>query len=220
MLTAKQSQLLCFLANHQDRHNVTPSFEEMRIGIGLGSKSGIHRLLHGLEERGYIRKLPNRARAVEILRRPNDNKQSDNKRKSLNKASSIGDGQDNISLPLLGRIAAGTPIEALSDETNHISVPPNMLGAGEHFALEIVGDSMIEAGIHEGDTVIIKRTDTANSGDIIVALIDQQEATLKILRHANGQVGLEPANANYETRYFTSDKVRIQGRLTGLLRYY
>ena len=218
MLTEKQQQLLAFLTEHQKSHkDVSPSFDEMKDAIGLASKSGVHRLVSALEERGYIRRLANRARAIEVIRQPG--LASDNVVEADFSGTS-GSSDRIVELPLLGRIAAGTPIEALSDPSHYTSVPQSLLSAGDHFALEIVGDSMIEAGIHEGDTVIIRRTDTANSGDIVVALIDEAEATLKTLRKEPGRIGLEPANMQYETRYFSSDQVRIQGRLTGLIRKY
>ena len=235
MLTRKQHELLAFLVASSHKSDVTPSFDEMREAVGLASKSGIHRLVSALEERGYIRRLANKARAIEILRTPSDmqmeitaSNETDNvirpafgspaSVKSTKQAdSSLGKAVD---LPLLGRIAAGTPIEALTDPSATFSVPEALISSGEHFALEIVGDSMVEAGIHDGDTVIIKRTEIADSGDIVVALIEEQEATLKTLRKEPGRIGLEPANPNYQTRYFESEAVRIQGRLTGLIRRY
>ena len=211
MLTRKQSELLNFLTDHLRDHDVPPSFDEMRDALGLASKSGVHRLVSGLEERGYIRRLANRARAIELL-------------KPTQTTGAIGKmvqaASDLVTLPLLGRIAAGTPIEALSDPTNHLDIPANMIGSGEHFALEIVGDSMVNAGILEGDTVIIQRTETARHGDIVVALINQQEATLKTLLKEPGRVGLEAANPRYETRYFNSGEVEVQGKLAGLIRNY
>jgi len=211
MLTRKQSELLNFLTDHLHDHDVPPSFDEMRDALGLASKSGVHRLVSGLEERGYIRRLANRARAIELL-------------KPTQTPGAIGKmvqaASDLVTLPLLGRIAAGTPIEALSDPTNHLDIPANMIGSGEHFALEIVGDSMVNAGILEGDTVIIQRTETARHGDIVVALINQQEATLKTLLKEPGRVGLEAANPRYETRYFNSGEVEVQGKLAGLIRNY
>ena len=227
MLTSKQRELLIFLTKYLEDNEVSPSFDEMREAVGLASKSGIHRLVSALEERGYIRRLANRARAIEILRTANNTVLSgvsnDSESKTASNDSNVVEGNfgaTTVELPLLGRIAAGTPIEALSDPSAHLAVPADMLGHGEHFALEIVGDSMIEAGIHDGDTVIIKRTEQALNGDIVVALIDQQEATLKTLRKETGRVGLVPANRNYETRFFTTDKVSIQGKLTGLIRRY
>jgi repressor LexA len=235
MLTRKQHELLAFLVASSQKSDVTPSFDEMRKAVGLASKSGIHRLVSALEERGYIRRLANKARAIEILRTPSDmqmditsSNETDNViRPAFGSPSSVkntkqadsGLGQA-IDLPLLGRIAAGTPIEALSDPSATFSVPEALISSGEHFALEIVGDSMVEAGIHDGDTVIIKRTEIADSGDIVVALIEEHEATLKTLRKEPGRIGLEPANPNYQTRYFESEAVRIQGRLTGLIRRY
>ena len=235
MLTRKQHELLAFLVASLHKSDVTPSFEEMRKAVGLASKSGIHRLVSALEERGYIRRLANKARAIEILRTPSDMKiditasnETDNViRPAFGSPASVKSNKQAdsslgkaIDLPLLGRIAAGTPIEALSDPSATFSVPEALISSGEHFALEIVGDSMVEAGIHDGDTVIIKRTEIADSGDIVVALIEEQEATLKTLRKEPGRIGLEPANPNYQTRYFESETVRIQGRLTGLIRRY
>jgi len=225
MLTEKQHQLLSFLIEHQAEHDISPSFDEMREAVGLASKSGIHRLISGLQERGYIRKLANRARAIEILRHPGAASKTESNviQPDFSAGNNLSTGNkpsNSVELPLLGRIAAGTPIEALSDPTSYMSVPDALVSGGEHFALEIVGDSMIEAGIHEGDTVIIKRTDNANSGDIVVALVEEHEATLKTLRKEPGRIALEAANPAYETRYFETDKVRIQGRLTGLIRRY
>ncbi len=218
MLTEKQRELLAFLISHQeDKNDITPSFDEMKEAIGLASKSGVHRLVSALEERGYIRRLPNKARAIEVIKTPSGMPHSSS---NVIHASFGEERAGIVELPLLGRIAAGTPIEALSDPSTYAAVPQDMVSSGEHFALEIIGDSMIEAGIHEGDTVIICRTETANSGDIIVALIDDSEATLKTLRKEPGRIGLEPANPNYETRYFETNQVRIQGRLTGLIRRY
>ncbi len=211
MLTRKQSELLEFLVKHSEEHDVPPSYDEMRDALGLASKSGIHRLVSGLEERGHIRRLANRARAIEILRPSGA---------AASLAKSVSAAVEAVSLPLLGRIAAGTPIEALSDPTNHLEVPASMLGSGDHFALEIVGDSMIEAGIMDGDTVVIQRANTANHGEIVVALINKQEATLKTLLKEPGRIGLEAANPKYETRYFESDAVEVQGKLAGLIRKY
>lgn len=212
MLTRKQKELLDYLTAHVEAHDVPPSFDEMRDALGLASKSGIHRLVSGLEERGYIRRLANRARAIEILK-PASGALSDMSR-------AVAKAADAVSLPLLGRIAAGTPIEALSDPSNQLEVPASMLGRGEHFALEIVGDSMVEAGILEGDTVVIERSNTANHGEIVVALIQKQEATLKTLLKEPGRVGLQAENPRYETRYFQTNDVEVQGRLTGLIRKY
>ena len=212
MLTRKQKELLDFLTAHAEQNEVAPSFDEMRDALGLASKSGIHRLVSGLEERGYIRRLANRARAIEILK-PVGAMASDIGR-------SVTAAANAVSLALLGRIAAGTPIEALSDPSNQMEVPASMLGRGEHFALEIVGDSMVEAGILDGDTVVIERATTADHGEIVVALIQKQEATLKTLLKEPGRVGLQAENPRYETRYFQTDDVEVQGRLTGLMRKY
>ena len=212
MLTRKQKELLDFLTAHAEQNEVAPSFDEMRDALGLASKSGIHRLVSGLEERGYIRRLANRARAIEILK-PVGAMASDIGR-------SVTAAANAVSLPLLGRIAAGTPIEALSDPSNQMEVPASMLGRGEHFALEIVGDSMVEAGILDGDTVVIERATTADHGEIVVALIQKQEATLKTLLKAPRRARLQAENPRYQTRYFQTDDVEVQGRLTGLMRKY
>ncbi len=211
MLTRKQSELLTYLSDHMQQHDVPPSFDEMRDALGLASKSGVHRLVSGLEERGYIRRLANRARAIEILK---PTAASGVVTRAVETASNL------VSLPLLGRIAAGTPIEALSDPTNHLEIPASMVGSGEHFALEIIGDSMVGAGILDGDTVVIQRAETARHGEIVVALINQQEATLKTLLKEPGRVGLEAANPRYETRYFSTGEVEVQGKLAGLIRNY
>ena len=213
MLTRKQSELLTYLSDHMQQHDVPPSFDEMRDALGLASKSGVHRLVSGLEERGYIRRLANRARAIEILK-PVTAAAGGVVTRAVETASNL------VSLPLLGRIAAGTPIEALSDPTNHLEIPASMVGSGEHFALEIVGDSMVGAGILDGDTVGIQRAETARHGEIVVALINQQEATLKTLLKEPGRVGLEAANPRYETRYFSTGEVEVQGKLAGLIRNY
>ena len=213
MLTRKQSELLTYLNDHMQQHDVPPSFDEMRDALGLASKSGVHRLVSGLEERGYIRRLANRARAIEILK-PVTAAAGGVVTRAVETASNL------VSLPLLGRIAAGTPIEALSDPTNHLEIPASMVGSGEHFALEIVGDSMVGAGILDGDTVVIQRAETARHGEIVVALINQQEATLKTLLKEPGRVGLEAANPRYETRYFSTGEIEVQGKLAGLIRNY
>ena len=212
MLTRKQSELLTYLSDHMQQHDVPPSFDEMRDALGLASKSGVHRLVSGLEERGYIRRLANRARAIEILKPVTVT--GGVVTRAVETASNL------VSLPLLGRIAAGTPIEALNDPTNHLEIPASMVGSGEHFALEIVGDSMVGAGILDGDTVVIQRAETARHGEIVVALINQQEATLKTLLKEPGRVGLEAANPRYETRYFSTGEVEVQGKLAGLIRNY
>ena len=213
MLTRKQSELLTYLSDHMQQHDVPPSFDEMRDALGLASKSGVHRLVSGLEERGYIRRLANRARAIEILK-PVTAAAGGAVTRAVETASNL------VNLPLLGRIAAGTPIEALSDPTNHLEIPASMVGSGEHFALEIIGDSMVGAGILDGDTVVIQRAETARHGEIVVALINQQEATLKTLLKEPGRVGLEAANPRYETRYFSTGEVEVQGKLAGLIRNY
>jgi repressor LexA len=213
MLTRKQSELLTYLSDHMQQHDVPPSFDEMRDALGLASKSGVHRLVSGLEERGYIRRLANRARAIEILK-PVTAAAGGVVTRAVETASNL------VSLPLLGRIAAGTPIEALSDPTNHLEIPASMVGSGEHFALEIIGDSMVGVGILDGDTVVIQRAETARHGEIVVALINQQEATLKTLLKEPGRVGLEAANPRYETRYFSTGEVEVQGKLAGLIRNY
>ena len=220
MLTAKQRDLLNFLREYQQEHDHAPSFDEMKDAVGLKSKSGIHRLVSALEERGHIRRLANRARAIEIIDETPVSQANPKPSADSNVVHAHFGQASSLSLPLLGQIAAGTPIEALSDHSRFLDVPASMIGSGEHFALEIVGDSMVEAGIHDGDTVVIKKTDIANHGDIVVALIDEHEATLKTLRKEDGRIGLEPANRHYQTRYFSSNAVRIQGKLAGLIRNY
>ncbi len=232
MLTLKQRKLLLLIADHLKTHGVVPSFDEMREGIGLKSKSGIHRLISNLEERGYIKRLPHRARALEILRMPEDIAQdtkpnspfapnviSGNFQRELSGAQVAGNA-NSVSIPLCGKIAAGTPIEALNDHTNTVDIPASMLSGGEHYALTIEGDSMIEAGIFDGDIALIRKTDTAENGTIVVALVDQNEATLKRLRRKGESIALEPANVHYETRIFGPDRVAVQGRLVGLIRKY
>ena len=222
MLTSKQKDLFRFLAQNIENNNYCPSYDEMKNALNLASKSGIHRLLNSLEERGFIKRLPNRARAIEILKK--DFLTSNSSNGKLINLEIIESNKslinELIEIPFLGNIAAGTPIEALTENSRTISIPNSMISKGEYFALEIVGDSMIEAGIHDGDTVIIKKANTANSGDIVVALIDEQEATLKKYKLDKNKVALIPANSNYETKFFESTKVRIQGKLTGLIRKY
>lgn len=231
MLTKKQHQLLFFIKDRLEATGVSPSFEEMKEALNLKSKSGIHRLITALEERGFIRRLPHRARALEILKTPEVagnqvDAQADTtvihtdfrSKPHLHATGAANDGI--VELPVHGRIAAGTPIEALQEHGNNIAVPASMIGGGEHYALEVAGDSMIDAGIQDGDTVLIQRCDTAHNGDIVVALIDNQEATLKRLRRKGNSVALEAANPAYETRIFGPDRVKIQGRLTGLFRRY
>ena len=203
--------------------DIPPSFEEMKEALGLKSKSGIHRLISGLEERGYIERLPHRARALEIKRLPEGMKPSATVTalpapKTATPASA--NNNDFYEIPLYGKIAAGIPIEALRDETNFIQVPPNMTGKGEHYALTVDGDSMINAGIHDGDTVIIQKCDNAENGSIIVALVDGEEVTLKRLRRAGGKIVLEPENDDYEPRILEPNRVKVQGRLVSLMRSY
>ncbi|MEE2745658.1 MAG: transcriptional repressor LexA [Pseudomonadota bacterium] len=227
MLTRKQYQLLVFINGSLKKNGIPPSFEEMKSALDLKSKSGIHRLITGLEERGFIKRLPHRARALEILKLP-DNLNHTNITKlrshttdnESNGKRSVTASNDTIELPLYGKIAAGTPVEALRDPSNTTNVPASMLGRGEHYTLEVEGDSMIEAGIFDGDTVIIERCSTAESGAIVVALVDENEVTLKRLRKNRGSVALEPANSKFETRIFGPGRIQIQGRLTGLLRKY
>jgi len=245
MLTKKQHELLLFIHEHLRQNGVSPSFDEMKDALTLKSKSGIHRLITGLEERGFIRRLPHRARAVEVVRLPDDMAAMAGGRPAREADTGDADPRsgfapnvirgdfsssfpgahaandsDAIQLPLYGRIAAGTPIEALRDYSNHVDVPATMMGNGEHYALEVDGDSMVDAGILDGDTVVLERCDSAENGTIVVALIDNEEATLKRLRRKGGAIALEPANKAYETRIFPPERVTIQGRLVGLLRNY
>lgn len=236
MLTKKQFELLKFIDRRLSDSGISPSFEEMKEALGLKSKSGIHRLISGLEERGFIRRLPHRARALEVVRLPEETSSgrgaapAERTRfaptviKGDFKASlpgTLSSGSDDpVQLPLYGRIAAGTPIEALRDQSNLIGVPANLLGRGEHYALEVAGDSMVDAGILDGDTVLIQRCETAENGAIVVALVDSNEVTLKRLRRRGDSIALEPANKTYETRIFGPDRVKVQGKLVGLMRRY
>jgi repressor LexA len=237
MLTRKQNELLQYINRHLSEHGVSPSFDEMKVALGLKSKSGIHRLITGLEERSFIRRLAHKARALEVLRLPEDlgigAKRADspgNGRFAPNviqgnfgavlAGATVPTDTPAVQLPLYGRIAAGTPIEALRDNTNSIDVPASLLSRGEHYALEVDGDSMVNAGILDGDTVIIERCDTADNGAIVVALIDSNEVTLKRLRRKGDSIALEPANPAFETRIFGPDRVNIQGRLVGLMRRF
>jgi repressor LexA len=233
MLTAKQHELLLFINQRLTATGVSPSFDEMKDALRLKSKSGIHRLVSGLEERGFIRRLPHRARALEVIKLPEESAAPAVDRGGFSATVIRGDFKaslpgapvapdvEAVELPLYGRIAAGTPIEALRDQSASVGVPASLLGrAGEHYALEVAGDSMIEAGIFDGDTVIIERSDTAENGAVVVALIDDQEVTLKRLRRRGASIALEPANKTYETRIFGPDRVKVQGRLVGLLRRY
>jgi repressor LexA len=236
MLTRKQSELLRFIHERLKETGVPPSFDEMKDALDLRSKSGIHRLIMALEERGFIRRLPNRARALEVLRLPESSTPLGSARGgrfapsviegNLGRVRPVGPGgidedhQRAVAVPMMGRIAAGTPISAIQTRSHTISVPPEFLSSGDHFALEVRGDSMIEAGIFENDTVIIKRQESADTGDIVVALIDDEEATLKRLRRRGASIALEAANPAYETRIFGPDRVKIQGKLVSLIRRY
>ena len=209
MLTFQQEKLLKFIIDYQKENNVTPSFDEMKDGLDLKSKSGIHRIVSALEERGYIKKLNNRARALEIIKNVNliDTESGKNK-------------NNIISIPILGKIAAGLPIEAISDNTNYIELPETLLKKGEYFILNVEGDSMIEAGIFDGDQVVIRKANDANNGEIVVALIDNNEATLKRIFKRGQQVALQPENSNYKTVIYGPDRIQIQGVLKHLIRSY
>src|SRR6201988_2242040 len=233
MLTRKQYELLRFISERLKESGVPPSFDEMKDALDLRSKSGFHRLITALEERGFIRRLPNRARAIEVIKLPELSGGSGNGRRgftpsviegNLGKGRGASAGDDNgerpVAVPVMGRIAAGTPIEALQTRSHTISVPPDMLGSGEHYALEVRGDSMVDAGILDGDVALIQRNDTADTGDIVVALIDEEEATLKRFRRRGASIALEPANTAYEVRILPPNRVRIQGKLIGLYRKY
>lgn len=233
MLTRKQSELLRFIHERLKETGVPPSFDEMKDALDLRSKSGIHRLILALEERGFIRRLPNRARALEVLRLPESSTPAAPRGKrfspsviegNLGRVRSLATEDEAeralVAIPVMGRIAAGTPITALQTRSNTISLPPEMLPLGEHYALEVRGDSMIEAGIFDSDLVVIRKQDTAETGDIVVALIDDEEATLKRLRKKGNSIALEAANPAYETRIFGPDRVRIQGKLVSLIRKY
>ena len=206
MLTHQQEKLLQFINNFQLKSNITPSFDEMKDGLGLKSKSGIHRILSALEERGYIRKLNNRARAIEVLKFPNNKTDYSN--------------NNSIPIPILGKIAAGHPIEAITDNTNYIDIPQSLLGKGEYFLLEVEGDSMINAGIFDGDQVIIEKRNDAKNGEIVVALIDNNEATLKRIYKRGQQLALQPENPAFKTIIYGPDRVQIQGILKQLIRKY
>lgn len=242
MLTRKQHELLMFIHERMKESGIPPSFEEMKYALDLKSKSGIHRLITALEERGFIRRLPNRARALEVIKLPDSMNPSLGGKRSrfepsviegdlgrvarpVTKPSSGMPGSDAeaptmVSIPVMGRIAAGTPIAAIQSHSNTISLPPDMLGAGEHYALEVKGDSMVDAGIFDGDTVLIHKQNSASNGEIVVALIDDEEATLKRLRRKGNSIALEAANPAYETRIFGPERVAVQGKLVGLLRKY
>ena len=229
MLTKKQYNLLQFIDNHLKSRGVSPSFDEMKDALGLKSKSGIHRLITGLEERGFIRRLPHRARALEVLQLPENLQQPERVptgftpnviEGGFNEEPSDQEQDGVIQIPLYGRIAAGLPIEAVRDDTATMDVPASMLGRGDHYALEVQGDSMIDAGIHDGDIAVIERRDNADNGAIIVALVDDNEVTLKRLRRKGKSIALEPANEQHETRIFGPDRVKVQGHLKAILRHY
>ena len=216
MLTAKQRELLLFIDQRLKQDGISPSFDEMREALELKSKSGVHRLISALEERGFIRRLPNRARALEVVKLPEV--QASAKVVQLRPAAPAA-ANDTLEIPLHGRIAAGTPIEALQG-TENFSVPAALLGPGEHYALEVSGDSMVDEGILDGDFALIRKADTARDGEIVVALIDNEEATLKTFRHEGSMIRLDPANRNYEPQRYEPRRVQIQGRLAGLIRRY
>lgn len=223
MLTAKQHELICFIHDRLAETGVSPSFEEMKEALDLKSKSGVHRLISALEERQFLRRLPNRARALEVLRMP---ERATAKAKGSARLVSTATpkpapqpANDTIEVPLHGRIAAGAPIEALEGQSS-LSVPAALLGSGEHYALEVSGDSMVEAGILDGDYALIRRTETARDGEIVVALIEDHEATLKYFRREGAMVRLDPANRSYDPQRYAPNQVRVQGRLAGLLRRY
>lgn len=238
MLTRKQYELLMFIHERIRESGVPPSFDEMKDALDLKSKSGIHRLITALVERGFIHRLEHRARALEVIKLPENSAQTQRLRGAAGFSPTVIDGAKspvrpapvaaaamraaaaNVSVPLIGKIAAGMPIEALANRGDEIAVPPDMLGAGEHYALQVTGDSMINAGILDGDTVIIRKADTATNGEIVVALVDDAEATLKRIRRKGETVALEAANPAYETRIYGPDRVKVQGKLVGLLRHY
>jgi repressor LexA len=237
MLTLKQKELLMFIHQRVQETGVPPSFDEMKDALDLKSKSGIHRLITALEERGFIRRLPHRARALEILRLPESMLETPGARRRGTFLPSVIEGSRGrqpqlapappaygepraVSVPLMGRIAAGVPASAIQNHSHDIACPPELLSSGEHFALEVRGDSMIEAGINEGDIIIVRRCDTAENGDIVVALVEKEEATLKRLRRKGAAIALEAANPSYETRIFRPDQVDIQGRLVALIRRF
>ena len=234
MLTRKQAELLRFIHERLKEAGVPPSFDEMKDALDLRSKSGIHRLITALEERGFIRRLAHRARALEVIKLPEESAAPGSAEKARFSptvirgdfsgalpGSPVAPDTAAVELPLYGRIAAGTPIEALRDQSASIGIPSSLLGrSGEHYALEVAGDSMVDAGILDGDTVIIQRCETAENGAIVVALVDNIEVTLKRLRRRGASIALEPANSAYETRIFGPDRVNVQGKLVGLLRRY
>jgi len=219
MLTAKQRELLLLINKRLGETGISPSFDEMREALDLKSKSGVHRLISALEERGFIRRLPNRARALEVLKLPEAAAPSAPSNVVQLRPAAPAAANDTIEIPLHGRIAAGTPIEALQG-TEGFAVPSALLGPGEHYALEVSGDSMIDEGILDGDFALIRKVDTARDGEIVVALIDNEEATLKTYRREGRMVRLDPANSRYEPQRYDESRVQIQGRLSGLIRRY
>ena len=232
MLTAKQHELIRFIQQRLEETGISPSFEEMKEALDLKSKSGVHRLISALEERGFIRRLPNRARALEVIKQPQDSTPAPRAsanvadvvalapHKSTSSAPAVPEpANDVIEIPLHGRIAAGAPIEALEGQTS-LPVPAALLGPGEHYALEVSGDSMVEAGIFDGDFALVRRTDSARDGEIVVALVHGEEATLKYLHKDGGQIRLDPANAAYDPQVYRPGEVQVQGKLAGLLRRY
>lgn len=229
MLTRKQKDLLLFIHERMQQGDVAPSFEEMKDALGLKSKSGIHRLISALVERGYLERLPHRARALEVRKLPegyapaaNDHSSAAATTRNIRAVQNTAVHSSSTAevIPLYGKIAAGTPIEALRDEGAMIEIPPSMMGRGEHYALTIAGDSMINAGINDGDTVIIQKCDTAENGTIVVALIDDHEATLKRFRRSGNKIILEPENDEYEPRVLEPERVKVQGKLVSLMRTY
>ncbi len=230
MLTKKQYELLVFIDARLNETGVAPSYDEMKDALDLKSKSGIHRLVTGLEERGFIRRLPHRARALEVMKLPSNAGATDNKKETFTPeviqgnfttpAVSAPTDSDAVEIPFVGKIAAGTPIEALQDPSEFINIPASLMGGGDCYALMVDGDSMIDAGINDGDTVIIEQGSRAENGAIVVALVDNEEATLKRLRRKGDSIALEPANVNYETKILPPNRVQVQGRLVGLFRKY
>ena len=239
MLTRKQRELLLFIERKLQEDQVCPSFEEMKSALNLKSKSGIHRLVSALEERGFIRRLVNKARALEVIKSASDTTETKSNTLLNDRIKTKGftpnvipgnfpqsssrlteKAETALELPLYGKIAAGQPIEALTDHSNTVTVPAQLMGKGEHYALEVEGESMIDAGIFDGDTAIIERCETAENGQIIVALIDKSEVTLKRLRKKHHAIALEPANSDYKTRIFGPDQVQVQGKLVGIIRKY
>ena len=219
MLTRKQHELICFIEDRLAEGGVSPSFEEMKDALELKSKSGVHRLISALEERGYLRRLPNRARALEVLKTPERGGEPKRVAAAQTRRPAPEPANDVVDIPLHGRIAAGVPIEAFEGSTS-LPVPAALLGAGEHFALEVAGDSMVEAGILDGDYALIRKQDVARDGEIVVALIEESEATLKYFRREGAMIRLDPANRAYDPQRYSPTQVRVQGKLAGILRRY